>query len=76
MKLFKRKRETSADRVEARFQTAVDLVKDLDKTEFKRLVKGMDLAWQAYDAMRKVQTIDEKSMDDIDRIVKEAEDVE
>lgn len=74
MKLFQHKRETSADRVEARFQTAVDLVKDLDKTEFKRLIKGMDLAWQAYDAMRKVQTIDEKSMDDIDRIVKEVED--
>jgi hypothetical protein len=51
----------------------VNLVKDLDKTEFKRLVKGMDLAWQAYDAMRKVQTIEEKGLDDIEQLEKAME---
>jgi hypothetical protein len=72
MSLFNRKRQTN-DRVEGRFQTAVNLVKDLDKTEFKRLVKGMDLAWQAYDAMRKVQTIEEKGLDDIEQLEKAME---
>lgn len=72
MSLFKRKHQTN-DRVESRFQTAVNLVKDLDKTEFKRLVKGMDLAWQAYDAMKKVQTIEEKGLDDIEQLEKAME---
>lgn len=72
MSLLNRKHQTN-DRVEGRFQTAVNLVKDLDKTEFKRLVKGMDLAWQAYDAMRKVQTIEEKGLDDIEQLEKAME---
>ena len=69
-----RKKRNANDRVEGRFQTAVDLVKDLDKQEFKRLVKGMDLAWQAYDAMRKVQTIEEKTADDIEQLEQEMSD--
>lgn len=69
-----RKKKSANDRVEGRFQTAVDLVKDLDKQEFKRLVKGMDLAWQAYDAMRKVQTIEEKTADDIEQLEQEMSD--
>lgn len=72
MSLFNRKHQTN-DRVEGRFQTAVNLVKDLDKTEFKRLVKGMDLAWQAYDAMKKVQTIEGKGLDDIEQLEKTME---
>ena len=69
-----RKKRSVNDRVEDRFQTAVDMIKDLDKQEFKRLVRGMDLAWQAYDAMRKVQTIEEKTADDIEQLEQEMSD--
>ena len=69
MRIFRSKKNIN-DRVEGRFQTAVNLIKDLDKQEFKRLIKGMDLAWQAYDAMKKVQTIEEKGLDDIEQLEK------
>lgn len=54
-----------ADKVESRFQRGLDLVKDLDKREFKRFIDGLTLAWQGYDSMRRVQTIDEKENKDI-----------
>lgn len=69
MRIFRSKKNIN-DRVEGRFQTAVNLIKDLDKQEYERLVKGMDLAWQAYDAMRKVQAIEEKELDDIEQLEK------
>ena len=70
MKLFKRKSKRSADKVEARFQQALVLVKDLDKREFNRFVDGLTLAWQGYDRIRRVQTIDEKETSDIDETEK------
>lgn len=54
------------DKVENRFQQGLNLVKDLDKREFKRLIDGLTLVWQGYDSMRRVQTIDEKENKDID----------
>ena len=72
MRIFRSKKDIN-DRVEGRFQTAVNLIKDLDKQEFKRLVEGMDLAWQAYDAMKRVQTIEEKGLDDIEQLEKSME---
>lgn len=67
VKLFKaRKAKKQADKVEARFQQALVLVKDLDKKEFNRFVGGLTLAWQGYDRIRQVQTIDEKENTDID----------
>ena len=62
MNIFKRK---ITDRVEERFQTALNLVKDLDRREFKRFVDGLTLAWQSYDRIKQVQTIDEKENSDI-----------
>jgi|GEM_PF-2321462 len=56
------------DKVEARFQTALNLIKDLDKPEFKRFMAGLDLAWQGYDKIRQVQTRDEKENKDIDSV--------
>ena len=56
----KRKLRKETDRVEARFQQAVDLFKDLDKREFSRLMDGIKLAWQGYDKIRQVQSVDEK----------------
>lgn len=71
MKLFKRrKNKKQVDRVEERFQTAVLLVKDLEKKEFNRLMEGLELAWKSYDKIRQVQTIDEKELSDIEEIEK------
>lgn len=69
MAFFKKRKV--ADRVERRFQQAVGLVKDLDKKEFNRMMDGMKLAWEAYDKIRKVQTVDEKEVADIANVEKE-----
>lgn len=64
MRRFKRHNDNE-DKVEARFQQAIVLVKDLDKKEFNRMMDGIKSAWEAYDKIRKVQTVDEKEMADI-----------
>ena len=51
--------------VEMRFQKAVDLFKDLDRREFKRLMEGLELAWEGYNKIRQVQTNDEKESAEI-----------
>lgn len=58
MVIFKKKK--IADKVESRFQQAVELVKDLDKKEFNRMMDGIKLAYEAYNKIRQVQTVDEK----------------
>lgn len=63
--MFKRKKTKSLDKVEARFQQAVDLFKDLDKREFNRLMDGIRLTWEGYNKIRQVQTVDEKVVADI-----------
>ena len=68
-----KKKKNNPDKVEARFQKGVDLVKDLDRKEFDRMIKGLTHIWQGYDSMRKVQTIDEK--EDPDKDINEAERV-
>lgn len=72
LRIFRSKKNTN-DRVESRFQTAVNLIKDLDKQEFERLIKGMDLAWQAYDAMKDPSIVSCKNVDEIERIEKAME---
>lgn len=72
MRLFKKKKQYY-DKVEQRFQQAVNLVKDLDKREFNRLIDGIELAWQSYNKIRQVQTVDEKEMADIAEAEKELE---
>lgn len=67
------KRKKHYDKVEQRFQQAVNLVKDLDKREFNRLIDGIELAWQSYNKIRQVQTVDEKEMADITEVEKELE---
>lgn len=69
MAIFKKRKV--ADKVEARFQQAISLVKDLDKKEFNRMMDGIKLAWEAYDKIRKVQTVDEKEVADIANVEKE-----
>lgn len=74
MAIFKKKK--IADKVESRFQQAISLVKDLDKKEFNRMMEGMKLAWEAYDKIRKVQTVDEKEVADISSTEKELDYIE
>lgn len=69
MAIFKKRK--IADKVEARFQQAISLVKDLDKKEFNRMMDGIKLAWEAYDKIRKVQTVDEKEVAEITSTEKE-----
>lgn len=67
MRMFRRKkrRSESTDIFEVRFQTAVDLIKDLDKKEFNRFIDGLTLTWQGYDKIRQVQSREEKEMEQV-----------
>ncbi len=55
----------ATDYIEARFQTAVDLIKDLDKKEFNRFIDGLTLTWQGYDKIRQVQSREEKELEQV-----------
>lgn len=66
MGIFKKnKQRYYEDMAETRFQQVLELVKDLDRKEFNKLIEATKLAWQGYDKMRQVQTIDEKEEADI-----------
>lgn len=73
-RLFKR-RKRSEDRVEAKFQAVVDLIRDLDKKEFNRLKEGMDLVWQGYQKVGQAKTATEKEMEDIEDTEKTLEEI-
>lgn len=66
---FKKKKD-GMDRVEARFQTVVGLIKDLDRKEFNRLKEGIDLAWEAYNKVKQAKTNVEKEVEDIEHAEK------
>lgn len=77
MRLFRRRSyKKQADQIEETFQQAVNLVKDLDKKEFNRMMDGIKLAWEGYNKIRQVQTIDEKEMADISESEKELDYLE
>lgn len=58
-------RKQIMDPVEARRTTAIELVHNLTKADKDRLIAGMELAWQADEKFRKVQTREEKEDADI-----------
>lgn len=70
MSWFSHKRPNSAletaNRVENRFQTVVDLVRDLDEEELSRLLKGVKLCWQGYREVEQARSAEEKEYGDID----------
>lgn len=69
--MFRKVRKTEyIDRVEERFQTVVELIKDLEKKEFNRLVEGMTLAWEAYTKVRQARPAAEKEVEDIENAEK------
>ena len=63
--MFRKRKNKGLEGIEERFQQAVDLFKDLDKKEFNRLIDGIKLAWEGYNKIRQVQTVDEKEMLDV-----------
>lgn len=66
MALFRKKRKV-ADKVEARFQQAVGLIRDLDRREFNRLIDGLKLTWEGYNRIRAVQTNEDKEVAEIEK---------
>lgn len=66
MSWFSHKKKNNIDRVEAKFQAVVDLIRDLDRKEFNRLKEGMELVWQGYNKVGQAKTTIEKEMEDIE----------
>lgn len=62
----KKKDNQDVDKVEARFQTVVDLVRDLDKKELNRLIEGVQLVWQGYNKVEQSRSAEDKEDDDIE----------
>lgn len=62
----KKKNNQEVDKVEARFQTVVDLVRDLDEEEINRLIKGVKLCWQGYREVEQARPAEEKENDEIE----------
>ena len=63
--IFKKKKISSCDPVEEKFSIIIDLVKDLDRSNFNRLKDAMDLGYSAYQKVKNVKTADEKEIADI-----------
>ena len=72
MRLF-RKRIEYQDTTEQRFQAIIGLIKDLPKSDYKRLVEAMNLAYSAYQTVRNVKTVDEREVEDIEKLDKSLE---
>ena len=49
----------SRDPVELRFDTMMDLIKDLPRTDYNRLKDAMDLGYKAYQKVRGIKTEDD-----------------
>lgn len=71
--MFRRKKKAGAgstkDPAEARFESMMNLVKDLDRNDYNRLKKAMDSGYNAYNIIRNIETYD----DIIDRAENELE---
>lgn len=63
--MFKKKKHILEDPVEQRFDSMMELIKDLPKADYNRLKGAMDLGYSAYQKVRNVKTADEKEVEDI-----------
>lgn len=75
MALFRKKKQ-AVDKVEARFQQAVGLIRDLDRREFNRLIDGLKLTWEGYNRIRAVQTNEDKEFAEIEKTEKTLDFIE
>lgn len=62
---FKKQELEATDSVQERLDTIIELVKDLQKSDFDRLTDAMALIWQGYEKVRKIEDKQAKK-DDID----------
>lgn len=53
------------DPVEQRFDSMMELIKDLPRADYNRLKDAMDLGYNAYQKVKNVKTLDEKENEDI-----------
>ena len=67
--IIKRKRPVvkTTDPSEAKINTIIDLIKDLEQTDYNRLREGMDLIYKGYQKVRKSKTKIEKDFSEIDK---------
>ena len=65
MRLFKKKKK-SDDKVEALLKPTLEMIYDLDRTEFNRFLDGVKLLYDGVQKFTKVKTIDEKENGDPD----------
>lgn len=68
--IIKRKRPVVkvADASEAKINTIIDLIKDLEQADYNRLREGMDLIYKGYQKVRKSKTKIEKDYGEIDKV--------
>lgn len=67
--IIKRKRPLVkvTDPSEAKINTIIDLIKDLEQADYNRLREGMDLIYKGYQKVRKSKTKVEKDFSEIDK---------
>lgn len=67
--IIKRKRPVvkTTDPSEAKINTIIDLIKDLEQADYNRLREGMDLIYKGYQKVRKSKTKIEKDYGEIDK---------
>ena len=63
--MFRRKTRLTVDPSEARFDSMMELIKDLPRPDYNRLRDAMDLGYNAYQKVKNVKTADEKELADI-----------
>lgn len=68
--LFKKKQRQvvkTTDPSEAKINTIIDLIKDLEQADYNRLRDGMELIYKGYQKVRKSKTKVEKDFGEIDK---------
>lgn len=67
--IIKRKCQVAktTDPSEAKINTIIDLIKDLEQADYNRLREGMDLIYKGYQKVRKSKTKGEKDYGEIDK---------
>ena len=71
---FRRKRPILESVAEQRFDAMMDLIKDLPRTDYNRLLDAMNLGYNAYQKVKNVKTEEEKQLEDINEIEKDMEE--
>ena len=68
--IFKKRKQVLESVAEQRFDAMMDLIKDLSRADYNRLLAAMNLGYDAYQKVKNVRTEEEKELEDIDDIEK------